>query len=95
MALGCFNCGTFIGTSAARAALKSTLHHNASGPFCQYRFDPSTLSTPEGMVPDPGLDTGAKRPPLDHAIGVLLPHRLAGEAWQIGEARKLARARKQ
>ena len=34
---------------------------------------------PEGMVPDPGLDAGVARPPLDHAIGILLPHGLAGE----------------
>ena len=34
---------------------------------------------PEGMVSDPGLDAGAARPPLDHAVGVLLPHGLAGE----------------
>lgn len=34
---------------------------------------------PEGVVPDPGLDAGATRASLDHAVGVLLPHRLAGE----------------
>ena len=34
---------------------------------------------PEGVVPDPGLDAGAARPPLDHPVGVLLPHGLAGE----------------
>jgi len=34
---------------------------------------------PEGMVPDPALDAGVARAPLDHAIGVLLPHGLAGE----------------
>ena len=34
---------------------------------------------PEGMVPDPGLDVSAARPPLDHAVGVLLPHGAAGE----------------
>jgi hypothetical protein len=30
---------------------------------------------PEGTVPDPGLDASAARPPLDHAVGVLLPLR--------------------
>lgn len=34
---------------------------------------------PESMVPDPRLDAGVARPPLDHAVGVLLPHGLAGE----------------
>jgi len=31
------------------------------------------------MVPAPGLGAGVVRPPLDHAIGVVLPHGLAGE----------------
>jgi hypothetical protein len=31
------------------------------------------------VFPDPGLDAGAARPPLDHAVDVLLPHGLAGE----------------
>ena len=33
----------------------------------------------EGMVADPGLDAGGLRPPLDHAVGVLLPQSVAGE----------------
>ena len=36
-------------------------------------------SSAEGVVPDPRLDAGAARAPLDHAVGVLLPHCLAGE----------------
>jgi len=31
------------------------------------------------MVPDPRLDASAARPPLDHAVGVLLPNGFAGE----------------
>jgi hypothetical protein len=44
------------------------------------------------VVPYPGLDAGVARPPLDHAIGVLLPHGLAGErAGLVGrQYRRLA-----
>jgi hypothetical protein len=33
----------------------------------------------ESVVPDPRLDSADGLPALDHAMGVLLPHRIAGE----------------
>ena len=39
----------------------------------------SDAGCPESVVPDPRLDASVARPPLDHAVGVLLPHGLAGE----------------
>ena len=42
---------------------------------------------PERMVSDPGLDAGAARPPLDHAVGVLLPQGLAGERARLAHRR--------
>src|SRR5215472_6012337 len=33
----------------------------------------------EGVIADPGLDTGVGRAPLNHPVGVLLPHRIARE----------------
>jgi hypothetical protein len=42
---------------------------------------------PEGMVPDPHLNVSAARPPLDHAVGVLLPHGLAGERAGLADPR--------
>ena len=43
---------------------------------------------PEGMVPDPGLDAGVARPPLDHAVGVLLPQGLADERAGLAGRRR-------
>ena len=42
---------------------------------------------PERMVSDPGFDAGAARPPLDHAVGVLLPQGLAGEHARLAHRR--------
>ena len=39
---------------------------------------------PEGMVADAGLDAGGFGPPLNHAVGVLLPQGFGGE--QAGAA---------
>ncbi len=33
----------------------------------------------EGVVADPGLDAGRSGTPLNHSVGVLLPHGVAGE----------------
>ena len=48
---------------------------------------------PEGMVPDPRLNASAARPPLDHAVGVLLPHGLAGERAGLADRRTGTKAR--
>src|SRR5271170_1301869 len=36
-------------------------------------------SRAKGVVTDPGLDAGGPGAPLDHPVGVLLPHGVAGE----------------